>query len=283
MNQKQLAIKIMMNSTYGFLGAATGPIGHPELAAVVTAYGRKLIRGTADFILKTHPGSVIIGGDTDSVYFTLPHVSSLVSGFDEGLKIAKAVSQIYGHPIQLELEKLYSPMIYLKKKCYAAMMYESPTSTPCLDIKGIAIARGDTSPFTKALQLDVIKIIMKGTDDTWSNVTDLVNDAILSVKQTDPMLLIKSRKLGTDYKFPERQVQFQVAERMRLRGEEAPQVGEHVSWLVGLGTGGIASRADNPSFVTEIDYKYYIEAQIIKPMKRILEALNPDWKKYIKF
>ena len=36
MNQKQLAIKVMMNSTCGFLGTGTGPIGHPELAAAVT-------------------------------------------------------------------------------------------------------------------------------------------------------------------------------------------------------------------------------------------------------
>jgi DNA polymerase elongation subunit (family B) len=224
---------------------------------------------------------VIVGGDTDSVYFTLPHVSSLISAFDEGYKIAKTVSLIYGHPIQLEFEKVYTPMIYLRKKCYAAMMYETPSSNPSLDIKGVAISRGDTSPYTRALQLSVINLVMSGTDELWSKVLVLMTSAIQSVRQTDPLLLVKSRKLGAEYKFPDRQVQFQVAQRMKSRGEDAPQVGERVSWLVGVGSGGIASRADIPTHVTEIDYKYYIDSQIIKPMKRILEALNPEWKKYI--
>ena len=46
LNQKQLAIKVTMNSVYGFLGSSTGPIGHPELAAAVTSFGRELIRTT---------------------------------------------------------------------------------------------------------------------------------------------------------------------------------------------------------------------------------------------
>ena len=70
---------------------------------------------------------------------------------------------------------------------------------------------------------------------------------------------------------------------MRLRGEDPPQVGQSVSWLVGIGPGGIVTRADNPAFVTDIDFKYYVDAQILKPMKRILEASNSEWKTYIKF
>ena len=85
LNQRQLAIKIMMNSAYGFLGSSVGPIGHPELAAAVTAYGRDLIRGTASYIMNTYPGAVIVGGDTDSVYCTLPSIDkTLAASFAEG-------------------------------------------------------------------------------------------------------------------------------------------------------------------------------------------------------
>jgi DNA polymerase delta subunit 1 len=50
LNQRQLAIKVTINSCYGFLGASTGPIGHPELTAAVTAYGRDLVRDTAQYM-----------------------------------------------------------------------------------------------------------------------------------------------------------------------------------------------------------------------------------------
>ena len=98
----------------------------------------------------------------------------------------------------------------------------------------------------------------------------------------DPGLLIKSKKLGAAYKFPERQVQYEVARRMKERGQDAPQVGERVCYLVGRGDRGACKRADNPVDVTEIDYGYYVESQILKPMKRFLHVLCADWKNYIK-
>jgi DNA polymerase elongation subunit (family B) len=42
-------------------------------------------------------------------------------------------------------------------------------------------------------------------------------------------------------------------------------------------------RADNPSSVTDIDYRYYISAQIVKPMKRFLDVLCAEWKSHVKF
>ena len=43
------------------------------------------------------------------------------------------------------------------------------------------------------------------------------------------------------------------------------------------------ARADTPSSVTDIDYGYYISAQIVKPMKRFLDVLCAEWKSHVKF
>ena len=97
--------------------------------------------------------------------------------------------------------------------------------------------------------------------------------------RNDVQDLVKSRKLGCKYKFPERQVQVQVAKRMVARGDEVPQVGDRVYYLIGTGDGkNISTRADAPNAVTDIDYDYYVNAQIIKPMKRILDMLCKNWK-----
>ena len=111
----------------------------------------------------------------------------------------------------------------------------------------------------------------------------LIQGAIDQIRDTDPQLLVKSKKLGADYKHPERQVQYEVARRMRERGQDAPAVGEKVPFLVGKGSGGVCARADNPSNVTDIDYGYYISAQIIKPMRRFMDVMCANWKSHVKF
>lgn len=278
LNQRQLAIKVTMNSVYGFLGMTTGPIGRQELAAAVTAYGRDLVRGTAKYILTTYPGAVIVGGDTDSVYCTLPIEKTVAASFTEGHKITAAIEELFGSPISLEMEKVYTPMLYLKKKMYAAIMYTHPIDKGNLDVKGIALARGDSSSLTKRLQLNSINIIMKNPTSAWESIRNLVCTSIATIKDQDKSLLIKSKKLGTNYKHEERQIQINVINKMKARGQAVPNVGERVYYLVEQGEGGVAKRADHPDYVTDIDYQYYIDSQVLKPMKRILYILCKDWK-----
>ena len=82
-----------------------------------------------------------------------------------------------------------------------------------------------------------------------------------------------------DFDFVSNAQTVQVAKRMASRGDEVPQVGDRVYYLIGTGDGkNISTRADAPNAITDIDYDYYINAQIIKPMKRILDMLCKNWK-----
>jgi DNA polymerase elongation subunit (family B) len=49
LNSTQLAIKVSLNSTYGFLGRGQGNLILKELGSIVTAVGRKLIQQTKDY------------------------------------------------------------------------------------------------------------------------------------------------------------------------------------------------------------------------------------------
>jgi DNA polymerase elongation subunit (family B) len=91
--------------------------------------------------------------------------------------------------------------------------------------------------------------------------------------------LVKSKKLGSNYKNPDGLVQVRVAKRMKLRGQEEPQAGQRVYYLVGNGKSKrICDRADNPDHVQDLDYDYYIDSQILKPLKRLLNVVNEKWK-----
>lgn len=61
LNAKQLALKVSANSSYGTLGAQTGPIPLVAGAEAVTAMGRMLIMKAIEYILKKNPGVVEVG------------------------------------------------------------------------------------------------------------------------------------------------------------------------------------------------------------------------------
>ena len=164
---------------------------------------------------------------------------------------------------------------------YSAIMYTHPKDKGVLDIKGIALARGDSSPLTKKIQLETINLIMKNPLTAWEAVRLLITEAIQTIRDQDKSCLIKSRRLGENYKYPDRQVQHCVVVKMKERGQDPPKIGERVQYLIGCGEGNICTRADYPDNITEIDYQYYIESQILKPMKNILHILCKDWKNTI--
>ncbi len=60
LNAKQLALKVSANSSYGTLGAQTGPIPLVAGAASVTAMGRMLIMKAIEYILKKYPGAMVV-------------------------------------------------------------------------------------------------------------------------------------------------------------------------------------------------------------------------------
>jgi DNA polymerase elongation subunit (family B) len=284
LNARQLALKTMSNACYGFLGCENGAgLGHPELAAAVTAYGRDLIRGVAQHITDTYPGSKIVGGDTDSVYFTFPQDNNnLQDSFRIGGDICKAIDEKYGAPIELEFEKVYRPMCYVGKKMYAAMMFESPDDTEGkLDVKGLAAVKSNTSKLTMDLQTTIINTIMRNPRDAWSEVKVIVQKAIQDIRTYDKSTFIKSTKLSDNYKDPDNITQVLVAKKMQLRGQQEPQVGERVTYLVAKGDSHrVCDRADHPDFVSKenLDYDYYIDAQIVKPNKGIFDVLCKNWK-----
>jgi len=49
LNSTQLAIKVSLNSTYGFLGRGQGNLILKELGSIVTAVGRKLIQQSKEY------------------------------------------------------------------------------------------------------------------------------------------------------------------------------------------------------------------------------------------
>lgn len=122
-NGKQLAYKITMNSTYGFVGATKGMLPMVPIAASVTATGRNMIQQTKALAEKLVPGSRVIYGDTDSVMVIFnvgeDKRHDLRAHFELAERVSKEISATFKAPNDLEFEKCYYPYLLFSKKRYA--------------------------------------------------------------------------------------------------------------------------------------------------------------------
>ena len=282
-NAKQLAFKVAMNSIYGFFGAGTSPIPLLDLASAVTSTGR-------DMILRTkraceERGHRVVYGDTDSV-FVIQNLGEanrvdVAKHIEAGKKLAtELTSTLYATPNELEYEKVNSPMLLFAKKRYAAKMFEFDPTTPTkIDIKGLQIVRRDSPPFVRRAMQLVLDAIMDDRcfDKALNAARSFIGDLLDGKIPFDEFIVSKALRSG--YANPTSMPHWQVAQKRKQRGRDPPGSGERVPFVIVRSlehaNGLIAMRAEDPVYVKEhgleLDYLYYINNCLIKPVVAILE------------
>lgn len=166
---KANAIKILMNSFYGVLGASTSRLFFPEVANAVTTFGQRIIKWAAE--LAREQGHDVIYGDTDSL-FVHPHIDDPERALSVGLKlrdviglgVARRVEQELGcHSyLELEFEKMYRRFMMPEvrgskvgsKKRYAGLLVEDGKEE--IDFVGLEAVRRDWSEVSKNFQRQLL-------------------------------------------------------------------------------------------------------------------------------
>ena len=123
---QQLAIKVSMNSIYGFTGAKYGRLPNKKIAAAVTACGREMIAHSKKCAEEWYDADVVYG-DTDSVYIKfksdLKGQEHMNYVFKVAPECADRISATFKKPIELEFEKVMYPFILYSKKRYASLFW----------------------------------------------------------------------------------------------------------------------------------------------------------------
>lgn len=129
-NARQLALKIVANSGYGFTGAHNLPLY--DIPKAVTANGRLMIQSTKkkveEHFCKANGyeyDSRVVYGDTDSVFVDFGPVSKERAN-QLGNEASKLCKKLFRKPHDLENESIYCPLLLMKKKRYCALMWEAP-------------------------------------------------------------------------------------------------------------------------------------------------------------
>ncbi len=146
------AMKIVVNSAYGYLGA----VGLTRFADVhaaneVTRHGREVLaRLCSEFARR---GVTLLEADTDGVYFAVPE------SFDEAdeRRIVAEVAALLPERVQLEFDGRYAAMLSHEPKNYALAAYGGG-----LTLRGVAFRSSRAEPFGSAFLRKSVERLLAG-------------------------------------------------------------------------------------------------------------------------
>lgn len=164
LNGVQLAIKVSMNSIYGFTGAKYGRLPNKRIAAAVTACGREMIAHSKKCAEEWYDCEVVYG-DTDSVYVKFKSDLKGQDHMNYVFKVAPEcsdrISATFKKPIELEFEKVMYPFILFSKKRYASLYWTNPLKFDYIDYKGIQVVRRDNCEYVRENSKKIFEYILK--------------------------------------------------------------------------------------------------------------------------
>ncbi len=292
-NGKQLAYKISMNSVYGFTGAVTkGILPCMPIAETVTMRGRQMIEQSKAYVEANFPGANVRYGDTDSIMVQFDvegrtGQEAIEHSWKLGERASKEISALFRAPNKLELEKVYCPYFLYSKKRYAAKMWTEKIGPDGvrevkfdkIDVKGLQVVRRDSCKFVRDTCKRLLETVLESQDPSGAvTLAREAKDTLLNGRVTTEDLVL-TKSLAADYKVKMPHVEVVNKMRERNPGSE-PQIGSRVPFVViktKKGLDKLFEKSEDPEWVKEkripLDYEYYFEHQLKKPVEDLLEPL----------
>ncbi|MDI9395343.1 MAG: DNA-directed DNA polymerase [Euryarchaeota archaeon] len=313
LDASQLAIKILLNSFYGYSGYARARLYSLTLANAVTSFGRSNILNTRDLInngigkivlrdskalLPDEAGKLSVQdkvvelsvayGDTDSVFVHCMSKGDL--SLEEvrlvGNRISNIVSASLPDPMELEFESIAKRALLIAKKRYALWYFEPKNSgwENKIKVKGMETVRRDWCELTSVTLNRVLELVLiEGDVD---RAVEHVRNVVSNVRNLDPgkdteiiekLILTRTLTRKTE-SYKNKQPHLTVAENLKKRTGVMPSIGTRIPFVIVAGRGLFVDRAEDPDYVREhnipIDVDYYVKKQILPPVERILEVFG---------
>ncbi|KAE8440660.1 hypothetical protein EG329_006839 [Mollisiaceae sp. DMI_Dod_QoI] len=288
LNNRQLALKLIANVTYGYTSASfSGRMPCSEIADSIVQTGRETLEKAIALIHSVKRwGAEVVYGDTDSLFVYLKGRTK-DQAFDIGEEIAKTVTNMNPRPVKLKFEKVYFPCVLLAKKRYVGFKYENRNQTvPDFDAKGIETVRRDGTPAEQKIEEKALKILFRTSDlsqikEYFQQQCEKIMRGHVSVQD---FCFAREVKLGTySDKGPPPPGALISTKRMLEDARAEPQYGERVPYVVITGAPGarLVDRCVAPEELlqndhSELDADYYISKNLIPPLERIFNLVGAN-------
>lgn len=288
LNNRQLALKLIANVTYGYTSASfSGRMPCSEIADSIVQTGRETLEKAIALIHSvSHWGAEVVYGDTDSLFVYLPGRTK-DDAFTIGKEIAEAVTDMNPRPVKLKFEKVYHPCVLIAKKRYVGFKYEHrDQKEPEWDAKGIETVRRDGTPAEQKIEETALKMLFRTAD--LSQIKAYFQAQCKKIMTgkfgVQDFCFAKEVKLGTySDKGPAPPGALISTKRMLRDPRLEPQYGERVPYVViaGAPKEPLYSRCVEPERLlydenAELDAEYYISKNIIPPLERIFNLVGAN-------
>ena len=292
LNNRQLALKLIANVTYGYTSASfSGRMPCSEIADSIVQTGRETLEKTIALIHSVERwGAEVVYGDTDSLFVYLKG-RTRDQAFDIGEDIAATVTKMNPRPVKLKFEKVYHPCVLLAKKRYVGFKYEHRNQKePDFDAKGIETVRRDGTPAEQKIEETALKILFRTAD--LSQVKAFFQAQCSKIMRgkvsIQDFCFAREVKLGTySDKGPPPPGALISARRMMGDPRLEPQYGERVPYVVITGGPGarLIDRCVAPEILLndaqlELDSEYYISKNLIPPLERIFNLVGANVRQW---
>lgn len=292
LNNRQLALKLLANVTYGYTSASfSGRMPCSEIADSIVQTGRETLERAIAYIHSVEKwGAEVVYGDTDSLFIYVKG-RTRDQAFDIGNEISKAITDMNPRPIKLKFEKVYHPCVLLAKKRYVGYKYESrDQAKPDFDAKGIETVRRDGTPAEQKIEEKALKLLFETADLSqvkayFQAQCDKIMRGQVSVQD---FCFAREVKLGSySDKGPPPPGALLATRRMLEDARAEPQYGERVPYVVISGAPGarLIDRCVAPEDLLgnehcSLDAEYYITKNLIPPLERIFNLVGANVRQW---
>lgn len=138
------ALKVILNASYGVMGAEIFPLYFLPAAEATTAIGRHTILETIKKCEGT--GIEVLYGDTDSLFIRDPTKEQIQAVIEQAKK---------DHGVDLEVDKTYRYCVLSNRK----KNYLGVTKEGKVDVKGLTGKKSHTPPFIKKLFYELLDVL----------------------------------------------------------------------------------------------------------------------------
>ncbi|MDD4931571.1 MAG: DNA polymerase domain-containing protein [Candidatus Colwellbacteria bacterium] len=282
LDKRQASYKVCANSMYGAMGVKKGYLPLLPGASSVTYKGRCSIEFISTHIPEKYNG-VTVYGDTDSSHIYFPHIKNNQDAVDLAEKIVKEIQVFFPLPMKLEFEKIYEKYIILTKKRYMARVANKKGEIIEFIKKGVMLSRRDNCEFARKMYLKASESLLDDVDEytILNDVIDGINSLFERKYGFKSFVITKSMGRAV-YKMKTLPAHVQLAYKMRSRGIEVP-VGARIEYLfttrcMGEKKFAQGDKVEDLDYFAQwrrylrVDYLYYLEKQLIKPLDELLEV-----------
>ncbi|KAI0172739.1 hypothetical protein GGR52DRAFT_545830 [Hypoxylon sp. FL1284] len=292
LNNRQLALKLLANVTYGYTSASfSGRMPCSEIADSIVQTGRETLERAIALIHSVEKWKAeVVYGDTDSLFIYLPGRTK-EQALDIGNEITKAVTDMNPRPIKLKFEKVYHPCVLLAKKRYVGYKYESKDQAkPEFDAKGIETVRRDGTPAEQMIEEKALKILFETADlsqvkSYFQRQCEKIMRGAVSIQDFS---FAREVKLGTySERGPPPPGALISTKKMLEDARAEPQYGERVPYVVISGAPGarLIDRCVAPEELLsnshlQLDSEYYISKNLIPPLERIFNLVGANVRQW---